>query len=381
MNVTKIRELEVGKILWDDQVRGLHVRSLPKNKTFYLKYRTQLGVQRCPKIGHFGQFTLVQARSIASHILERVEKGEDPKAALDAAKAEMTVGELYERVLKEHWDKPRFRASNHLSRIKSLWKMQVEPHFKKTPLSQVTISKVREWHASFAGKPYSANRALEMLSKMFTFAESYELRPQGTNPCKLVPHFKEQKRTRHASIEELRAIVRILEREEDKEIRAVAFIVLLMFTGSRPSAIERATWEQLTTFEKDGYEFGILTFFGKSSAFTGDNETVILPPQAMRIINKLPRTSDDSITGIKMPRRVWKMIKDEVGCTDLWARDFRRTFASFGLGGGMGLSTIGELLNHRSTQTTKGYAMLGMEPRVKAALQIASGIEAATRVQ
>jgi len=64
------------------------------------------------------------------------------------------------------------------------------------------------------------------------------------------------------------------------------------------------------------------------------------------------------------------------GCQDLWARDFRTTFATIGFSSGQSLGIVGDLLGHKSTQTTKKhYAMLMEEPAVQAAGRISATIE------
>lgn len=379
MNVESIRKAAPGETVWDkgdrNSVSGLHVRvSATGKKTFLVYYRTKAGVQRRPKIGDFGELTLAEARKRAKKITDMVAVGEDPKAEWDEAKAELTVKELYDKVLKEYWDKPRFRASDRLRDVKSLWKNHLEPNFGTLKLSAVTVVVLRKWHSSLSERPYAANRSMEVLSRMFTYAEEVGLRSQGTNPCNLVPAHQEKKRKRYATPEEIKQIGVILEREFEAHPNGVVFLYLLLTTGSRPRAIERATWDQLQPFEKEGQRYGVLTFHGKSSATTGEDEVVILPPQAMAMLDRIPRTSDGTLTNCKMPAKLWKKIRDEVGCDDLWARDFRRTFATVGLSNGVGLSQIGELLNHKSAQTTKVYGKLMDNERVAAATSIASKV-------
>ena len=46
------------------------------------------------------------------------------------------------------------------------------------------------------GTPYQANRTLGALSKMFNLADLWGLRPDGSNPCRHVKRFYEEKRER-----------------------------------------------------------------------------------------------------------------------------------------------------------------------------------------
>lgn len=48
----------------------------------------------------------------------------------------------------------------------------------------------------------------------------------------------------------------------------------------------------------------------------------------------------------------------DAGVADLRVHDLRHTFASFALSGGQTLGVVGQLLGHRSAQTTTRYAHL-----------------------
>jgi site-specific recombinase XerD len=59
--------------------------------------------------------------------------------------------------------------------------------------------------------------------------------------------------------------------------------------------------------------------------------------------------------------------------------DFRRAFASVGLGSGLSLDQLGALLGHGRAETTKGYAFLQPDPARPAVPLIGEGIKAAGR--
>lgn len=375
----ELRAAEAGQTIYDKgektSVTGLHLRVGANGaKAFFLYYRTRAGQQRRPKIGVFGEITLSQARERARKLLDRVAVGEDPKAGWDEKKGEATVQELFELVWKDYWSQDRYQVSGHAKQVKWCFDRHIKPAFGSAKLSEVTPMRVRQWHGGFEST-YNANHALRVLGRMFRFAEEQEIRRQHTNPCALVKQHPERERKRFASVEEIQKIVGLLEQKVQKNPAGVAFLYLLMFTGSRPRAIERATWDQLKEFEMDGKKYGFLTFHGKSSGKTGQEERVVIPPQAMKALSRLPRVEGWTITGIKMPRTLWREIKKEAGCPDLWARDWRRTFATIGMSNGVDIGTIGELLNHRTTETTKIYAKVMDDSKLKAATAIATRIE------
>lgn len=373
----EIRSAAPGETLWDKgekaSVKGLHVRvTTDGTKCFYFFYRTKTGQQRKPKLGELGQLTLSEARKLAKAMADRVALGDDPKGGWQEKKAELTVSELFDQCYAKHWDNPRYHLSGWAKQCRWFWDKHLKSEFGHMRLSDVTAVRVRGWHSTYEEKPYNGNRAMEVLSRCFRFAEEQELRPQHTNPCSLVKAHPEKKRKRYATSEEIQKLAAVLERETPNYPAAAAFIYLLIFTGSRPRAIERATWDQLSIFEVNGETHGVLTIFGKSSGKTGQDERVNLPPQAMKAISNLPRVTGGTITGIKMPRHLWRKIRAEVGCKDLWARDWRRTFATVGKSGGTEMGIIGELLNHHTAETTKIYAKVTDEVGVSASTAIAN---------
>lgn len=355
--------------LWDDLVPGLHLRVKSETvKSFYLYYRTTKRpvVQRRPKIGDARILSLADARRIAKEMLVEVAAGGDPSRDRIDARGELTLKLLYEACRQAHWSNDKYQKSRHALEVEKLWKKHVEPAFGPRRLSDVTAADVREWHANMLLTPTTANRSLSVLSTMFRFAELKEWRGQNTNPCELVQKFSETARERRASPEEIGRVGELLEHLAPTFPAQTAFIYLLIYSGSRPSAIERATWDDLTE-RPDG--MGTLSVEGKTG-----RDKILLPAQVMSILAELPRHTP-TLTGIKFPRAFWEKIREDAGCETLWARDWRRTFASTALGAGVNVGQISELLNHRSTQTTKIYAKLDDSAAVAAVSTTAAELE------
>ena len=76
---------------------------------------------------------------------------------------------------------------------------------------------------------------------MLTQAELWELRPQGTNPCRNVRRYKVKPRERFLSVDELNLLGFVLDHAED--VQAAAAIRLLLFTGARSSEITGLRWD------------------------------------------------------------------------------------------------------------------------------------------
>lgn len=357
-------------------VPGLEVRRLKTGEwSFMLYYRTKSGQQRRPKIGEFPSDTIGEIRKRAKQLLNRVATGEDPKGDWDNKRAEMTVGEGYAITLTEHWSKARFIRSKRQYEVMNLWENHLKRTFENMKFSDTDHMVIKAWHKSLEDKKYAANRSLEVLSMIFTYCISEGRIDTVINPCRFVKPHKEEKRKRFATAEEAQKINDILERDFATRPKPVTFLFALLFSGSRPKFLEDAEVSDLVIETVKGKKFGVLTIKGKSSEETGVLETVIIPPKVLNLLGKIPRRPRGTLFDCKMPKRYWAEVVEEAGCEGLWARDFRRFFASAAMSSGVDLSMVGTLLNHHTTQTTKGYAFLNQRERIETVASISNTIE------
>lgn len=350
MTPNEIIALGPNSLLWDQgqpgSVAGLHVKSYSEGvKSFYLYYRTRAGTQRRPKIGSWPETTLSEARRRAKLLKDRIVAGEDPSGDWENKRKELTVLEVFEMAMKKHWGKDQYQKSGWAYEVERNFENHIQPHFAHDKLSDVRPVHIRNWHESLREKPYAANRSLDVLSKIFNFAIEQELLPQGSNPCLLVKPFEERARSRIASREEMTLILEAIDRHMDDMPRASVYLYALAYSGARPQSLENLRWDHI----KDG----IATLKNK-----GHEAKIVFPANVMERIRKLRKRPDDKVFGIKMPRHLWAKIMKETGIEGLWVRDLRRSFASFALQNGVPIDKIGELLNHKSAQTTKVYARL-----------------------
>lgn len=366
MTPNEITALPPHSILWDQgqpgSVSGLHVKSHSEGvKSFYLYYRTRAGQQRRPKIGAWPETTLSEARRRAKILKERIALGEDPSGDWENKRKEMTVLEVFELAMAKHWSKSQYQKSRWAYEVERNFENNIMPHFAHTKISDLTPLKIRNWHESMADRPYAANRSLDVLSKIFNFAIEQELRPQGTNPCLLVKSFEEKSRSRIATREEMTAILEAIERHHAKTPVAATYLYALVYSGARPQSLENLRWDHI----KDGIAF---------LKNKGADAKIVFPADVLTRMKALKRRPDEKVFGIKMPRQLWAKIMRETGIEGLWVRDLRRSFASFALQNGVPIDKIGELLNHKSAQTTKVYARLLDQSRTETTEFIAAKI-------
>lgn len=355
-----IATAQPGDVLRDSTINGLHLRCFPTRKSFYLYFRTKTGRERRPKLGDYGSITLAQARKAAREKLAIVAAGRDPEAELEAEAAEHTLSDLWDEYWKRHG---AAKKSGKEDRRK--WDTILAKRLGSIRLREIDFAKVDDLHRALRSTPVEANRTLALLSKMFSFA----VRPLGwpevaTNPCQGVTRYKETKRKRYMRpANEAPAIAEALRREADANPAAVAFLYLLILTGARKGEIAKAKWADLRGDK--------LVLSEHKTDGGGEDRVIHLPPAAMAVIGKLPRTLGGTITGIKDPKKLWEKVRVAAGCPDLRIHDLRHSFASAALASGKTLAQVGELLGHSSPQTTKRYAHLVDEAAARAAADAA----------
>ena len=116
-----------------------------------------------------------------------------------------------------------------------------------------------------------------MPSKLFSLAEVWGLRPDGSNPCRHVKRYRERKRERFLSPEETERLGEVLREAESEMPSAVATFRLLLLTGCRLSEIQFLRWEYV---KDDCIEL--------PDAKTG-GRVVPLGPEARAVLEDLPR--------------------------------------------------------------------------------------------
>jgi integrase len=356
-----IKTAAVGATLHDDRVRGLHLRARASAKSFFLYFRTKAGQERRPKIGDWPTISLERAREIAVGWLREVAEGKDPVAGWQAEAEAPDVAVLAKTYMARHGSKKR-TADEDQRMIDDY----IVPALGTKKVATLARRDIEDLHQSMSATPYQSNRVLALLSKMLSLAVAWEYRP--TNPAMRIPRFKESKRRRYLRPDEAMRFCERLKAHGASYPQQAAFLWLLLFTGARPSEIASIRPEQqhgnrieLTVHKTDR---------------TGELRVIYLPPQAVDVLEKLPRRKGETLLGIASPRHLWDKICKEAGFEDLRMYDLRHSFASAGVAAGLSLAEIGPLMGHQSTQTTARYAHLYDEVAVDRATRAADVLSA-----
>ena len=355
-------------VYWDGELTGFGIRVRKSGRKNYVLQTRIDGKLRWFTIGQHGRVTVDEARAAALEILAATKKGIDPRDANAKREAEPVMAELGRRFLEEYV--PVHCKPSTQGEYRRSVELFIDPAIGDMRISAVQRKDIAKLHHDMRDKPYQANRTLGVLSKMFSLAEVWGSRPDGSNPCRHVKRYKERNRERFLSPEETERLGEVLREAEDEMPSAVAAFRLLLLTGCRLSEIQFLRWEYV---KDDCIEL--------PDAKTG-GRVVPLGPEARTILAGLPREDDNPwviagrlpgshITDLQKP---WRRIRARAGLEDVRIHDLRHSYASRALALGESLTMIGKLLGHTQVQTTARYAHLARDSIQTAAARITGSI-------
>jgi integrase len=253
----------------------------------------------------------------------------------------------------------------------------IEPELGAMKADKVMRAQVAKLHGKLKATPFQANRVLAVIGSMYAFAGRAGIVAEGMNPARRIEQFKEHRRERFLTGQELERLGSAIRDAETRGIPwdvdtgkpkakhlpkaknrftkigpfAAAAIRLLLFTGCRLREILHLKWEHVDL------ERGLL-FLADSK--TG-RKTVILNAPALAVLAGIPRLGSYVVHGDdpEQPRadlkRPWETVARRAGLHGVRLHDLRHTYASFGASGGLGLPIIGKLLGHTQASTTQRY--------------------------
>ena len=365
---------ERDRIYWDGDLEGFGLRIRPTgHKTYVVRFRAG-GRSRRVTLGPHGGLAPEAARRRALTILAEVWNGGDPAAAQDDGRAAISVADLCERFLEEYAEihcKP-----STVREYSRLLRRIVVPAMGRRRAADIRRRDVAALHFNLRDTRYQANRTLALLSKMFNMAEVWELRPDGSNPCRHIQRYREESRERFLSVEEFRRLGKVLDEvlaDGSESHSAVTAIRLLMLTGCRLSEVLTLRWAHV---DLDAGELNL------PDTKTG-GRTIPLAPAAVRLLTGIPRKRGNPwvvpgrfkgahFVDLQQP---WRRIRARADLPGVRLHDLRHSFASRALALGESLPMIGKILGHTQLQTTARYAHLARDMVVTSVTRIGDSIE------
>lgn len=375
-----VKAAEAGErkyVIFDEDCAGFGLCVFESGrKGFILIYRAA-GRQRRMTIGTWPSWSVTAARDEAKRLKRDIDRGEDPMDIRSTARQAPTVKELIERFVDEHLPK---LASGNAKDQASMLNGLVLPEWRSRKVADITPTDVDRLLTKIAlGRPrpskkapktkrrtplkpskptpVRANRAGEVLRKMFSLAVTWKMRTD--NPATAFRKRPETARERFLSFDEIQRLADAL--DEDHEQRSAGIIRLCMLTGARVGEVRTATFDQ---FNLD------LAIWTKQAAYTKQRRVHRVPisHEAVALI-RLRRTAAPKGCPFLFPgdmpgqpmadlSRFWERVRTKADIADVRIHDLRHTFASLLVSGGASLEMIGRLLGHTQIGTTQRYAHL-----------------------
>ena len=344
-------------VRWDSEITGLGLRVYPsEKKAFVLSFRAG-GRKRLMVLGPFGVLTVEQARDMARKHLVSVREGQDPLEAKRREAEGETFGHLIEVYIERHakahkksWREDARRLTQH---IPTAWRS------RRT--DAITRADVTSLHTKIGAEhPYEANRLLSLLHLMFRLAGQWGLLKEGkANPASDIKKFKETKRKRWVHPEELPALARAVDNEQNIYVRAALWLYLL--TGLRKTELLQARWADIDWDRKQ---------LRLPDTKAGEEQSIALSAPAIAILQATPELPENPhiLPGARKGQHLvniakpWGRIRATAGLHDVRLHDLRRSVGSWLSESGIDLNTIKDALRHADIGTTLIYARLSADP-------------------
>jgi integrase len=397
------------KTVYDTEIPKLALRVTAAGaKTFYVVKRSGHSMAWI-KLGQFPDITVEQARNEASKVLGEFANGSNPAEVRRAAKGELTFSEAFSDYIlnkKKRDGTPLSpKTKTNYSDVLRIYLGAIAG--KK--LSQITREEIKAIHAKASRKSHTqADRAVRVVSAVFNFTIDLGLFTDR-NPAHQIQKNPSTERDRFVSAEELPHLFDAIEQSVNAD-----FFFLSLLTGARRSNVQAMAWhdvdlvgevwrigktkngtpqnvtlspEALTILETRKQRANGVSFVFPSKSKTGHlvepktawatilrrattSRLVHLlhdmnhlnqeeTRQALQLISDLPSKAEKIYGSLANALNITEAAYD---MTDLQIHDLRRTLGSWQAKTGSSLLIIGKSLNHKSTQATRIYARLDLDP-------------------
>lgn len=167
---------------------------------------------------------------------------------------------------------------------------------------------------------------------MFRLAEKWGLRPDHSNPCRHIQKYKEQRRERFLTTEELRRLGQVFasaEKNNSVYPPIITALRLLIFTGARLSEILTLKWDYVD-YEKQCLHL--------PDSKTGSKVIHLSPPAALLLSEIMMIETNTHVIykrnrreRLKKIQRSWRDLRKQAKLEDVRIHDFGTATQAWGL--------------------------------------------------
>ena len=390
--ITKLTEPLIGQLtchdaktrmeFCDSELLGLYVlvRAGSDVKTYYLRYKNELGKTAHKKLGRTTDISLAKARKAA-----KVFKA-DLLANGHATRVEEVVSQKGDMLLDVFWSDhylpyatPRKRS---IKRDEQIYRLQIQPTMGRSRLNEITRQQVLNlaaFHKNNGLSAASADHVSKLLSRLLNLAVEWDMLEK--NPAAKIQLFREDNRIQHfLDDSQLRRLMYVLETDPNRPVCLIA--QFLLATGCRLNEALTAEWSLI---DRKNRVWRVAASNSKSKK----SRVVPLTDAALRVLDKIGTEGRyghvfvNEETGLRYThiRHTWIRLRKKAGLPWLRMHDLRHTFASMLVNAGQSLYTVQECLGHSDAKVTQRYAHLSSQTLQDAANcashKILSALEAA----
>ncbi len=335
---------------FDDDLRGFGIRVYPSGrKAFFVSYRNASGTKKRHTIGNFGEFTATTARKLAGDVLADVRRGSDPQSEKQERRGEITFAELAERYLDHFKDRKRSWKDDD-----QRMRQHILPAIGHRKLSEIQLQQLQRIHSKVRENlsPATANRVAALIKHTFNMAVKWGY--LEASPGRHLTMYREPPpRDIVLTPDQCRTLIEAC--DADQNPFAAGLFKLAMFTGRRVGELLGAKWTDVDL------DRGILTL---PQTKVGERQFVYLNEPAAGVLHGLPRIEGNPfvIAGdvpgkpLIFYRRAWNRILKRTDIDPFPPHGLRHNYASTLVAAGVPLETVGHLLGHKNTVTTRKYA-------------------------
>jgi len=236
--------------------------------------------------------------------------------------------------------------------------VQILPALGKLKVASITRQDILELHQRMRDTMRQANQTLSVLSKIFSLAEVWGLRPEGTNPCRLIKKFPERRRNRILSDEELKRLGKTLQNltaDGSTLASIIAAIRILALTGCRLGEVLNLRWSDIDLKNSK---------IRLTDSKTGPRDLPI-GKYIIEVFRTLPDANDSAwvLNGRKMDaplstssvETAWRRIRTQAEIPDVRLHDLRHTVGTIAAATGANAFLVRDKLGHRTIAMSSLY--------------------------